>query len=301
MLGIYGAAKHAVKAYTDALRMELEHEGVPVAVSLVTPSSTDTMFFEHARNYMDVEPKPIPPVYAPDVVAGTVLHCAEARTREITIGSGGRAVGALGSAAPALTEKLLGRAAFAQQRSDRPTRGLGADNLYDFAEDGRERGPYDGMVREQSLYTAAARRPWLALAAATGAGIALALVQSLARGRGDARPAAADADDRSIVHGDTRLTDAMAAETPMAVAAPVAVPMAARRGRQDAELTRPVIAAFADLSHTSTEDSAASHLIDARLRDASSLDQAPRTRGSLADAALNETRGKTDEDWLLLG
>src|SRR5512141_1495613 len=36
--GIYSASKHAVKGYTDALRMELDHDGVPIAVTLVKPS-----------------------------------------------------------------------------------------------------------------------------------------------------------------------------------------------------------------------------------------------------------------------
>ena len=34
MMGIYSAAKHAVKGYTDALRVELEHDGLPISVSL---------------------------------------------------------------------------------------------------------------------------------------------------------------------------------------------------------------------------------------------------------------------------
>ena len=37
LVGIYSAAKHAVKGYTDALRMELEHDGLPISVSLVKP------------------------------------------------------------------------------------------------------------------------------------------------------------------------------------------------------------------------------------------------------------------------
>jgi NAD(P)-dependent dehydrogenase (short-subunit alcohol dehydrogenase family) len=36
--GIYSASKHAVKAYTDALRMELEEQNAPVSVSLVKPA-----------------------------------------------------------------------------------------------------------------------------------------------------------------------------------------------------------------------------------------------------------------------
>ena len=38
--GIYSASKHAVKGYTDALRMELDHDRIPIAVTLVKPSAT---------------------------------------------------------------------------------------------------------------------------------------------------------------------------------------------------------------------------------------------------------------------
>ena len=55
--GMYAASKHAVKGYTDALRMELEHDKLPIAVTLIKPAAIDTMFSVHARNYMDVEPK----------------------------------------------------------------------------------------------------------------------------------------------------------------------------------------------------------------------------------------------------
>src|SRR5262245_28252615 len=75
--GIYCASKHAVKAYTDSLRMELEHEGLPIAVTLIKPYSIDTPYAEHAKNYLATEPSSPPPVYAPEVVAEAILHCAE--------------------------------------------------------------------------------------------------------------------------------------------------------------------------------------------------------------------------------
>src|SRR4029079_1622040 len=37
--GMYSATKHAIKAFTDALRMELEAEGAPVSVTLIKPTS----------------------------------------------------------------------------------------------------------------------------------------------------------------------------------------------------------------------------------------------------------------------
>ena len=78
----YCAAKHALKAFTDALRMELEEEGVPISVTLIKPASVDTPFFEKARTYLGVEPQPVPPVYAPEVVADVILDAAQHPVRE---------------------------------------------------------------------------------------------------------------------------------------------------------------------------------------------------------------------------
>jgi NAD(P)-dependent dehydrogenase (short-subunit alcohol dehydrogenase family) len=75
--GVYCAAKHALKAFTDGLRMELEEEGLPIAVTLVKPASINTPFYEKARTYLGVEPRPVPPVYAPEVVSEVILHAAQ--------------------------------------------------------------------------------------------------------------------------------------------------------------------------------------------------------------------------------
>ena len=67
--GMYSASKHAIRGFTDALRMELKHEGAPVNVTLIKPASIDTPLPQRARNYMDREPDLPPPVYRPREVA----------------------------------------------------------------------------------------------------------------------------------------------------------------------------------------------------------------------------------------
>jgi NAD(P)-dependent dehydrogenase (short-subunit alcohol dehydrogenase family) len=111
--GAYSASKHAVKGFTDALRVELEEEGAPISVTLIKPSSIDTPYFQHAKNYMEVEPKPPAPVYAPEVVANAILRAAEHPIRDITIGGGGRVLTALGTALPRLTDFYMERTMFA--------------------------------------------------------------------------------------------------------------------------------------------------------------------------------------------
>jgi len=184
--GIYAAAKHAVKAYTDTLRMELEREGAPVSVTLVKPASIDTPFFQHARNYLSHEPKPAPPVYDPKVAAETILAVAARPVRDVFVGGAGKMVSLSGTYAPRLTDKAMERSQFeGQQYADRPSPPRRPDNLYApmDALEGVERGIYDGPVRESSTYTAAALHPVASTLAAVGLGLALAASVRALRGR----------------------------------------------------------------------------------------------------------------------
>lgn len=170
--GHYAASKHAVKGFTEALRMELEEEGAPISVTLVKPSSIATPFTDHARNYMEVEPSLPPPVYDPDTVARTILECAQEPRREVVVG-GGKVMSVMGTVAPRLTDRWMESSIFDQQRTDRPARHRG-DNLWDGLSEGRTRGRYDGHVMKSSTYTRAALHPGIAALAVVGAGVSLA-------------------------------------------------------------------------------------------------------------------------------
>ena len=174
--GIYSASKHAVKGFTDALRMELELDDAPVSVTLVKPSAIDTPYPDHAKNYMDREAQVPPPVYAPDVVARTILHCAEHPRRDIVVGGGGKQLSVLGHSAPGLMDTVMETVFTPLMKKDGAARPLGQNSLDGPAGSLRERGGYEGHVMESSLYTAAALHPGRALltAAAVGAGLALA-------------------------------------------------------------------------------------------------------------------------------
>jgi NAD(P)-dependent dehydrogenase (short-subunit alcohol dehydrogenase family) len=167
--GMYSASKHAVKAFTDALRMELEHDGVPVSVTLVKPSAINTPYTSHARNYLGAEPQNPPPVYAPELVAKAILRAAQVPTRDVVIGGGGRAMTMAGVYAPRLIE------------TDRPS-SSSRDALYHAGEDLCEEGDYEGHVRRTSAYLAASQHPILTAAMAIGAGLMLA---GWVRGSGD--------------------------------------------------------------------------------------------------------------------
>ena len=179
--GIYAASKHAIKAYTDTLRMELEHDRAPIAVTLVKPGAIDTPYYQHAKNYMSEEPAPPPPVYSADTVARAVCECAARPVRDITIGGGGRMIATMGSLAPRMTDLYMERTMFGQQKSGRPNDHR--DSLHATSDNGKQSGGYEGHVMQSSAYTRAMLSdvgralPFLAL----GAGVAAAVSATRSR------------------------------------------------------------------------------------------------------------------------
>jgi short-subunit dehydrogenase len=87
ILGMYVASKHAVKGFTDSLRIEVEKvDAAPVAVTLIQPTAVDTPFDEHGKNYMDKEPDLPNPMIEPEKVADAILAAAVKHTRDTRVG-----------------------------------------------------------------------------------------------------------------------------------------------------------------------------------------------------------------------
>ncbi len=171
LLGAYAASKHAVKGLTDALRMELQHAGTPVQVTLVKPSGIGTPFSEHARNHTPNAPQVAPPVYAPEVVARAILHAATHRVRSITVGGAGRIMVASAQMMPRIMDRFFGWSMPRMQQSDQPP--VPGDNLFEGRSEGRLYRR-QGAGRRFSAYTLAVSQPGLAfgLIAATVFGTA---------------------------------------------------------------------------------------------------------------------------------
>ncbi|WP_237482164.1 SDR family oxidoreductase [Lichenibacterium dinghuense] len=171
--GMYCASKHAVKGFTDALRMELLQEGAPVGVTLVKPASIDTPLPHRARNYMDREPTLPPPLYRPEEVAEAILHAAVHPRREIYVGGAAAALSGLKAAAPNAYDLLAPAISTFERRGERPRDPEGA--LHGPKNGGQVRGDYPGPVL-RSAYTRAGLNPVATTLLATGASVAAALV-----------------------------------------------------------------------------------------------------------------------------
>ena len=170
--GVYSAAKHAVKAFTNVLRMELMREPAHISVTLIKPSAIDTPYKEHARNYLSHPATNPPPVYDPQLVADAILYAAETPVREITVGGGGKALALLGQLFPSLAEPLFAWAVPLLHRDKASNHHNDSDNLSRAGRDLKERAGTYPFVRRTSLYTKAQMNPEATTAVLIGLGLA---------------------------------------------------------------------------------------------------------------------------------
>jgi short-subunit dehydrogenase len=119
--GMYSASKHAVKGFTDALRVEVQQlDEAPVAITLIQPTATDTPFPQHAKNYMDKEPKLPTPLDDPEDVAKAIVHAAVKPTRSKKVGTLSKVNTATAKFAPGLGDKVSAKQADRQQYDESP-------------------------------------------------------------------------------------------------------------------------------------------------------------------------------------
>jgi NAD(P)-dependent dehydrogenase (short-subunit alcohol dehydrogenase family) len=150
----YVASKHGVQGFSEALRLELEHEDAGIDVVLILPSSINTPLFSSARSKMGVEPMPVPPVYEPRVAAQAICHAAENGGREVVAGGWGKLLILAQRLSPSLLDRYMlqdGRA-FKQQKTSEPDGRR--DNLFQpSAGPGSTTGRFGEGSKGSSVYT----------------------------------------------------------------------------------------------------------------------------------------------------
>jgi short-subunit dehydrogenase len=141
----YCGAKHAIQGFFEALRCELRHRGSRVHLTIVQLPGMDTTQFGWVRVRVPHEPRPVAPVYAPEVAARAIHWAAHHRRRELWVGIstvytivGNR----LGSWA---AERYLARTAFAGQQTGTPVSPSRPDNLDAPADADADHGVHGGF------------------------------------------------------------------------------------------------------------------------------------------------------------
>jgi short-subunit dehydrogenase len=125
--GMYSASKHAVKGFTDALRVEIEDvDQAPVTITLIQPTAVDTPFPQHARNYMSHEPKLPSPMIEAQNVAEAIVDAAEKPTRNKKVGTMSKVNTAMSHLMPGMADKMSAKQVDRQQYDEKPRHPEGA-------------------------------------------------------------------------------------------------------------------------------------------------------------------------------
>jgi len=153
--GTYAASKHAIKAFTESLRMELEKDKAPISMTLIKPAAIDTPFAKHAKNYMQNEPTLPPPIYSPELAARTILHAAEVPERDLFVGGGAKFTSVLSQLLPRSIDRYMRGSMFDKQQTDKPSSPNRRDALHqpDARQELRQRAGLTPKPIDKNLYT----------------------------------------------------------------------------------------------------------------------------------------------------
>jgi NAD(P)-dependent dehydrogenase (short-subunit alcohol dehydrogenase family) len=127
----YGASKHGIDGFLEALRVELKHDGWPISVTQVMPGTINTPFFDKGRTKLGVKAVGIPPIYEPETVANIILHAAENPVRDLVSGGAAQVLILNQRLSPRMLDAILAtRAGFSPQKTEEPRSEDDPDNLY---------------------------------------------------------------------------------------------------------------------------------------------------------------------------
>ncbi len=116
----YCAAKHAVKGFAESLRCELLHDRSRVRITMVHLPGLNTPQFELVKTTLPRHPRPVAPVYQPEVAAKAIVWAAEHRRREVMVGGPTPLTVWAGRLAPGLVDRYLARTNYQGQQTDEP-------------------------------------------------------------------------------------------------------------------------------------------------------------------------------------
>jgi NAD(P)-dependent dehydrogenase (short-subunit alcohol dehydrogenase family) len=118
----YCGAKHAIRGFTDSVRTELMHVGSNVQITTVHLPALNTTQFRMVRTKMPRKPRPVAPVYQPEVAARAIVWASDhPQRRELWVG-GSTVMTILGTrlAPGTLVDRYLARGGFDGQQTDEP-------------------------------------------------------------------------------------------------------------------------------------------------------------------------------------
>ncbi|HEX4626354.1 MAG TPA: SDR family oxidoreductase [Solirubrobacteraceae bacterium] len=174
----YCGAKHAVEGFTESVRTELLHERSNVGLTMVQMPALNTPQFDTVRTRLPRHPRPVAPVYQPEVAAKAIVWASEHPRREIKVGAS-TAITVIGNKVmPGVGDHYLARTGFDAQQTDQPVNGDRPDNLFEpLPGDRGAHGDFDDESKPSSVQLWLTTHKGTLMAAGAGAlGTAAALL-----------------------------------------------------------------------------------------------------------------------------
>lgn len=148
----YCGAKFALRGFTDSLRCELAHTGSRVRVCMVQMPALNTPQFDWCRTHMPRRPRPVAPIFEPEVAARAITWASRHRVRELYVGFSTMGSIWINKLVPRLLDRYLSRTGYESQLSPEPVSPGRRDNLWDtVAEDHGARGRFGAETHRNSL------------------------------------------------------------------------------------------------------------------------------------------------------
>ncbi|TMA19177.1 MAG: SDR family NAD(P)-dependent oxidoreductase, partial [Deltaproteobacteria bacterium] len=172
----YCASKAAIRGFTDSLRCELFHEKSRIKVCMLQLPAVNTPQFAVVRTRLPRKPKPVPPIFQPEVIARAALHAALHPTREMWV-SGSAVKAILGQRIiPGLLDRYLGRIGYDAQQTGEPVARYRPDNVFaPLPGDRGAHGAFDAESRSHSMKLWARLRRGAIAGSVAAAALALGL------------------------------------------------------------------------------------------------------------------------------
>jgi NAD(P)-dependent dehydrogenase (short-subunit alcohol dehydrogenase family) len=164
----YCGAKAAIRGFTDSVRCELLRERSRVHLTMVQLPALNTPQFELARTRLPRHPRPVPPIFQPEIGAEAIVWACSQRRREVYVG-GSTVLAIVGNKiAPTLGDLYLARTGYEAQQTQDPLGESRPDNLFDpIPGDHGAHGIFDAESSPRSVQLWLTRhRGWLVSAGA---------------------------------------------------------------------------------------------------------------------------------------
>ncbi|NLP03916.1 MAG: SDR family oxidoreductase [Fibrobacter sp.] len=156
----YCGAKHAIHGFTESLCCELIHQGSKVEITEIYLPAVNTPQFNWCKNNMPRMPRPLPPVFEPELISENIYWVAHHRRRDLILGNNSLLAVWMNRFFPSLLDFYLAKTACEAQQHDGLSDPEKPNNLFAPLDiDPGTRGRFGEGARDRSIQMKLARVP----------------------------------------------------------------------------------------------------------------------------------------------